>query len=112
MWISQQMIEAREAKPAADLAAVTGTGAAQGADEYRSLPFAGPWGIAYQPPNAAQAVVVSTTAGDTCIGALAQDKGLKPGELMLFSSGGAEIYLKNNGEIEINGQVFAAKEET
>ena len=109
MWISQQMIGVHSRKPAADLAAVTGTGTAQGAQEYRSLPFAGPWGIAYQPPNAAQAVVVSTTAGDTCIGALAQDRGLKPGELMLFSFGGAEIYLKNNGEIEINGQGFAAK---
>ncbi len=112
MWISQQMIEANSKRPAADIAAVTGTGTAQGADGYHSLPFAGPWGIAYQPPNAAQAVVVSTTAGDTCIGALAQDKDLKPGELMLFSSGGAEIYLKNNGEIEINGQVFAAKRKT
>lgn len=109
MWISQQMIEARGRKPEADVASVTGAGTAQGAQEYRSLPFAGPWGIAYRPPNAAQAVVVSTSAGDTCIGVLAQEKGLQPGELMLFSSGGAEIYLKNSGEIEINGQTFAAK---
>lgn len=109
MWISQQMIEVHNRKPEADVASVTGTGTAQGAQEYRSLPFAGPWGIAYRPPNAAQAVVVSTSAGDTCIGALAQDRGLQPGELMLFSSGGAQIYLKNSGEIVINGQVFAAK---
>ncbi len=103
MWISQQMIESGGRKRQADVATVTGDGAAQGAQEYRSLPFAGPWG------NAAQAVIVSTSAGDTCIGALAQDRGLQPGELMLFSSGGAEIYLKSSGEIEINGQTFAAK---
>ena len=109
MWISQQMIGARNSGPQADVASVTGTGTAQGAQEYRSLPFSGPWGIAYRPPNAAQAVVVSTSAGDTCIGTLAQEKGLQPGELMLFSSGGAEIYLKNTGEIVINGQVFEAK---
>lgn len=109
MWISQQIIEARNRRPEADVASVTGAGTAQGVQEYRSLPFAGPWGIAYRPPNAAQAVVVSTSAGDTCIGAIAQDKGLQPGELMLFSSGGAEIYLKNSGEIVINGQTFAAK---
>jgi hypothetical protein len=41
---------------------------------------------------------------------LAQDRGLAAGELILFSSGGAEIYLKNSGEVVINGQVFAAKE--
>ncbi len=109
MWISQQMIAAQAKKPAADVARVTGPGSAQGENEYRATPFAGPWGIAYQPPNAAQTVIVSTSAGDTCIGALAEDRGIRPGELMLFSSGGAEIYLKNNGEIEINGQIFKAK---
>lgn len=106
MWISQQMIAARAAKPSAEVARVTGAAAAQGASEYRGLPFAGPWGIAYQPPNAARAVIVSTSAGDACIGTLAEDRGLAPGELLLYSSGGAELYLKNNGDIVINGQVF------
>ncbi len=106
MWISRQMIDAKAQKPSADVARVTGNCKANGVNEYRGLPFAGPWGIAYLPPNAAQAVVVSTNAGDACIGAFAQEKGLEPGELMLFSAGGAEIYLKNNGDIEINGQIF------
>ncbi len=109
MWISQQMIAAQRSRTAADAAHVTGDGCAQGVNDYRGLRVAGPWGIAYQPPNAAQAVVVSTSAGDACIGTLAQEKGIKPGELLLFSAGGAEIYLKNSGEIEINGQVFPAK---
>jgi hypothetical protein len=111
MWISQKIIESQAAKPSAKLAEMTGGSAAQGASEYRGLPFAGPWGIAYQPPNAAQAVIVSTSAGDACIGTLAADRGLKPGELLLYSSGGAEIYLKNNGEIVINGQVFQKEAE-
>ena len=106
MWISQQIIDMREKRPSADVAEVTGNSKANGVNEYRGLPFAGPWGIAYLPPNAAQAVVVSTNAGNACIGTIAQEKGLSPGELMLFSSGGAEIYLKNNGDIEINGQIF------
>ncbi|MCI1982751.1 MAG: hypothetical protein LKJ45_06255 [Oscillospiraceae bacterium] len=109
MWISRQIIAAQTGKPAADLAEITGSGKAQGVNDYRSLPFAGPWGIAYLPPDAAQAVVVSTRAGDVSVGALAESRGIQPGELMLFSSGGAQIYLKNNGEIEINGQVFKAK---
>lgn len=106
MWISQKIIASQAARPSAEMAQVTGTAAAQGANEYRGLPFAGPWGIAYQPPNAAQAVIVATNAGDACIGTLAADRGLNPGELLLYSSGGAELYLKNNGDIVINGQVF------
>jgi phage gp45-like len=109
MWISQQMIAAQREHASADAARITGADSAQGVNRYRGLPFTGPWGIAYQPPNAAQAVVVSTSAGDTCIGTLAQDRGISPGELLLFSAGGAEIYLKNTGEIEINGQVFKPK---
>lgn len=109
MWISQQMIAAQKNRPSADTARITGADSAQGVNQYRSLPFAGPWGIAYQPPNASQAVIVSTSAGDACIGSLAESRSIEPGELMLFSSGGAEIYLKNNGEIEINGQIFKAK---
>ncbi|MFU0831859.1 MAG: Lipoprotein [Oscillospiraceae bacterium] len=111
MWITQRILSAQTSKPAAEMAKVTGSAQAQGANEYRSLPFAGPWGIAYQPPNAAQAVIVSTSAGDTCIGTLAEKKRLNPGELLLYSSGGAEIYLKNNGDIVINGQVFQKEAE-
>ncbi len=35
---------------------------------------------------------------------------VEPGELSLFSKGNACIYLKNNGEVEINGKVFPAAE--
>ncbi|QAT48512.1 hypothetical protein EQM14_01245 [Caproiciproducens sp. NJN-50] len=111
MWISQKIIAAQSAKPSAELAKMTGSAAAQGVNEYRGLPFAGPWGIAYQPPNAAQAVIVSTSAGDACIGTMAAGRDLKPGELLLYSSGGAELYLKNNGDIVINGQVFQKEAE-
>lgn len=109
MWISQRMIASQRRRTAADTARVTGEASAQGADDYRGLRFAGPWGIAYRPPNAAQAVVVSTGAGDACLGTFAEQKGIGPGELLLYSAGGAEIYLKNSGEIEINGQVFQTK---
>jgi hypothetical protein len=108
MWLSQQIIAAQKSRPAADRAHVTGTGTAQGVNNYQSLPFAGPWGIAYLPPNAAQAVIVSTSAGDACIGTLAGSKNIQPGELYLFSAGGAEIYLMNTGEIRINGKIIPA----
>lgn len=111
MWLSQQMISVQKQQPAAQVAEVTGGSVMQGINEYRGLPLLSPWGIAYLPPNSARTVVISTDAGNACIGAVCGDRGLAPGELMLFSSGGACIYLKNSGEVVINGQVFAAKKE-
>lgn len=109
MWLSQQVIAAQNRKTAAQVAEVTGAAVMQGENEYRSIPLLGPWGIAYLPPNAAKTVVVGTGSGNACIGAVTEEKGIAPGELLLFSSGGASIYLKNSGEIVINGQVFAAQ---
>ena len=111
MWLSQQIISAAKQQPAAELAEVTGSAAMQGAMEYRGLPLSAPWGIAYLPPNSVQAVVVTTAAGNVCVGTLAESRELAAGELMLYSSGGAEIYLKNSGEVVINGQIFPAKKE-
>lgn len=111
MWISQQIIAAKKQQPAAELTEITGNEVMQGVNTYRGVPLAAPWGVAYLPPNSARAVVVSTDSGLACIGTLEENRQLKSGELILFSSGGAEIYLKNSGEVIINGQVFAAKKE-
>lgn len=112
MWISQQMIAAKKAKPQAQVGSVTGTQAGiavQGAGEYRNLSAAAPYGISFVPPDGAQAIVVSCGESNFCIGTVAENKNLQPGELMLYSAGGASIYLKNSGEVVINGQVFAPK---
>jgi len=111
MWISRQIIDAAKRWPAAELTEVTGSAAMQGANAYRGVPMASSWGIDSLPPNSAQAVVVQTGSGIACIGVLSEDRGLEAGELLLYSAGGAEIYLKNSGEVVINGQVFAAKKE-
>lgn len=65
-----------------------------------------PYGYAAMPPAGCQAVLV----GGLCAGVTAvQDSRLEPGEVCLFSSGGAEILLKNDGTVVINGQVFERK---
>lgn len=110
MWISRQMIAAEKRQPAAETAQVTGADALQGANSYRGVPLAGAWGIACAPPAGAQAVLIQTESGAACIGVIMENKNLEPGELLLYSAGGAEIYLKNSGEIVLNGQVFAKKE--
>jgi phage gp45-like len=109
MWLAQQMIDSIKKRPSAEAARVTGDGSAQGAGGYRELPAAGPWGIAWKAPNAAQAVVVATDSGSVCVGTVCSANDIAPGELLLFSAGGAEIRLKNSGEVVINGQVFPAK---
>jgi phage gp45-like len=111
MWISQKLIAVQKENPAAEVAKVTGSAIMQGINEYRGLPTAAPWGIAYLPPNTSKTVVVNTNEGNVCIGTLSQSQGLKPGEIKLFSAGGANIVLKNSGEIVINGKVFPAEKE-
>lgn len=109
MWISERIIAAQKKKPAGEMTRVTGSAQARGANEYRSLPLAGPWGVMWAPPNEAEAVVVTTAGGGrACLGTVEKAGSLEPGELRLFSAGGAEIYLKNSGEVVINGQVFGA----
>ena len=82
----------------------------QGEIESRGLRIAAPWGIHSLPPQGVPALVFPSLG--ICAGILAQDPetGISPGEVLIRSSGGAEILLKNSGEVVINGQVFAAKE--
>lgn len=99
------------------LGKVTGrSGAAvqvQGETDYKSLPLAGPYGITWMPPNDAVAVVLSSNVGngqkDICVGAQMTASSIQPGELLLKSTGGASIYLKNNGDVVINGHVYGGE---
>ena len=54
------------------------------------------------PPNA----VKGDVQGNDGIGVLAAAENLSEGEVMLRSSGGASIVLKNDGTVLINGRVI------
>lgn len=70
-----------------------------------------PYGIAYIPPAGEKAVIIPVDDTQYCCGVLCtQASGLSPGEIKLFSSGGASVILRNNGTVVINGQVFEAEE--
>lgn len=63
-----------------------------------------PYGFSSTPPSGNQAVLLN----GMCAGVAAvQDSRLEEGEVCLYSAGGAEILLKNDGTVVINGQVFA-----
>ena len=72
--------------------------------EHRDMPIVAPFGIVYNPPVGEPSVVLPLTKKEACIGVIAPDMGLKPGELMLYSLGGASIVLKNDGSVLINGK--------
>lgn len=77
--------------------------------EDRSLPVYGPGGLVWSPKAGDTVLVIKGGSGreERCIaGALSQREGeeLEPGELCLYS-GGASITLRNDGSVEIQGQL-------
>ncbi|MEE1124507.1 MAG: hypothetical protein U0L18_01030 [Acutalibacteraceae bacterium] len=71
---------------------------------YVNIPVLSPYGIVAVPPKGTRAVVLPTGDTAVCLGVPQTVKDLKEGEIMLFSSGGASIILKNNGKVLINGK--------
>ena len=111
MWLSQKTTDGSGGH---QLGKVTGhsdnTVLVQSDTDYQSLRLAGPYGIVSVPPENAVAVVLSAGTGDgrndVCIGTRVDTVQIQPGELLLRSAGGATIYLKNTGEVVINGQIL------
>lgn len=75
--------------------------------DYSKIPIAAPYGISYVPLVGEESVVLTAGGEDICLGTVAKAENLKPGELMLSSSGGASIVLKNDGNVYINGRAVS-----
>lgn len=109
MWISRYITEnsfSGESPSVGVVRAAVGDKVAVSAtNDHLSLPVALPYGIAYAPPAGCRSLVLPTEAGNLCIGVIGEQRGnLAPGELMLYSAGGASIVLKNDGSVLINGR--------
>lgn len=79
---------------------------ASGEDEFHHIPLCAPYGIYSIPSENAQALIIPMDNAAVCAGVLSPFNGdfeLEPGELRLYSGGGASIVLKNNGDVIING---------
>ena len=70
----------------------------QSSSEYREVAAAGPYGVKSLPPAGENAVGVVSGEKTFCLGVEIDPKGLQPGELVLFSSGGAKITLTRMGK--------------
>ena len=62
-----------------------------------------PYGIASIPPDGASVVVLPLKNGDVSLGTQSKPDGLSPGEVLLYSSGGATLKLANDGKVYVNG---------
>lgn len=79
----------------------------KGSSDFQQLPVVAPFGIAYMPSVGCQTAVVPLNGSQVCIGVVDENNsGLEPGEIMLYSQGGARIELKNDGNVYINGVKF------
>lgn len=110
MWISKRITQQNKNEMGAISGEITGvqseTVNVQNSNEYREISTIAPAGIAYVPVEGAKTVVLPMADTAVCVGVITEDKNLQPGELMLYSAGGASILLKNDGTVWINGSEF------
>lgn len=110
MWLSKQISNACKSAKNTKIGKVTSANndnvTIQSEQEYREIKNASPFGIVSVPPIGAKATITPTDTGFVYTGVLNQSSNLEPGEVMLYSSGGANIVLKNNGQVLINGSVI------
>lgn len=117
MWIAGRLGRVEEAQETAAVESGTVTigGRAAGVlsrGEERSLPVAAPGGYAWRPKNGERVLVLrgGTLGEERYVAAAlcetAKEMALADGEVCLFSSGGAKIVLRNDGRVEIEGEVY------
>lgn len=113
MWISNKISSGEKSKQrkvsSADVTMVSGGNiVVQNSNEYKNIKIVSPRGIAYMPVQGDKTVVIPVGDENVCVGAINESTELEAGELMLYSSGGAKIILKNNGEVVINDTTIPA----
>lgn len=110
MWLSKEICESKGESTKADIGPINGiigdTVTVQGKQEYREIPLSLPFGIVAIPKEGTKGVVIPTENGYVCSGTIPDNIELDPGEVMLYSWGGASIILKNNGQVLINGTAY------
>lgn len=119
MWLSRTISlrqRAERESTAADMGVTTiggGSASVMTRGEQRDLEVFAPGGLAWQPKAGDTVLVVKGGTGcqEQCVVAAetagAAPEELAPGELFLYSSGEASIYLRNDGSIAVKGNVSA-----
>lgn len=120
MWLSKKLAvnqRLEQEGAAADMGVTTisgGTASVMTRGEQRDLAVFAPGGVLWQPRVGDTVLVIRGGAGglEHCVAAaeptVKPPEGMAPGELYLYSSGGASIYLKGDGSVAVTGPVEIA----
>ncbi len=110
MRLSNEIVSGNEKNSKPFFAKVTSASASnvnvQADRECRNLKMQFPFGIVSTPTVGSKVVIIPTENECVLSGTVNLQENLEPGELMLYSSGGASIILKNNGKVLINGKEY------
>lgn len=110
MWVSKQLAQKASKENAPKRMTITGQDAQgytmQADEEIRGVQLVAPFGMAYAPLPGQKAVMLPLQDAACCLGVWMPEKQLQPGEIMLCAGSGACVYLKADGSVVINGQVF------
>ena len=108
MWMAKKLTQKK--KPSAAARGTVSIGGAEAAvlaeGEMRALRALAPGGYVWRPKSGAQVLVMK--GEDKCILGELDGSGpsLAPGEVCIHSLGGASITLRNDGRVDITGEVF------
>lgn len=115
MWIPKTLSENENQRSARVANVVFSNGekmSVSGEESFDNIHKIVPYGFDYSPPVGATAVIFPVGNSQLCGGVFLQNNiKLQPGEVALYSLGGANIVLKNDGTVVINGKVFEAEGE-
>ena len=104
MWLTQQLIHDGGSRVTTGQVTGGGTNTVFGENAFQELEKVSPYGITSIPVHGDTALLVE----GYCVGVAEHPaSSLQEGEVRLYSAGGAEILLKQNGSVVINGQVFS-----
>lgn len=117
MWVSKNIVLRSGGSPdaPAELGTTTiggGSASVMTRGEQRELEVFAPGGVVWQPLAGDTVLVIKggTGAQEQCIAAASTaghaPAGMAPGELFLYSSGGASVYLRNDGAVCVNGRLM------
>ena len=116
MWLSKKLSKSvsADADTNAQLGSLTISSenmvAAGASSEVRNLEFYAPVGYSFSPSEGQNVLLLSCGSKTVCAGVLMQtDPELKSGEIKISSPGGAQVVLKNNGDIILNKYITVDK---
>lgn len=107
MWISEYITNNSVRQSVSGGAQIISDGGeldASGSFLHSGLSLCAPYGYSAVPTKGDNAVILSASGEEHCIGVRFSADGLEPGEIRISSAGGASIELKNDGRVYINGK--------